>query len=296
MGTLDAHVVALDAKTGRVRWDVAAADADKGYSFTGAPLAVKDKIIVGVAGGEYGIRGFIDAYDAETGQARVALLHDPGRGRAGQRHLGGRLVEARRRADVGHRLVRSGAEPLYWGTGQPRTADVRREPQGDNLYSDSLVALDPDTGALKWHFQFTPHDVHDWDSTHTPILFDDTIAGQPRKLVAVANRNGFFYVLDRVTGAYLLGRPYTQVTWAKELDANGRPIVLPEHRSDAGRQPRLPERHRRHELALAVLQPEDAARVLLQQGAVRHVHGGRKARAAASARPAVHRQRVLHAA
>ena len=98
---------------------------------------------------------------------------------------------------------------------------------GDNLYSDSLVALDPDTGTLKWHFQFTPHDVHDWDSTHTPILFDDTIAGQPRKLVAVANRNGFFYVLDRVTGAYLLGRAYTKVTWAKEVDANGRPVVLP---------------------------------------------------------------------
>ena len=169
MGTLDAHVVALDAKTGRVRWDVAAADADKGYSFTGAPLVVKDKVIVGVAGGEYGIRGFIDAYDAETGQARVALLHDPGRGRAGQRHVGGRLVEARRRADVGDRLVRSGAE--HCSTGAPATPDRRctaRTALGDNLYSDSLVALDPDTGTLKWHFQFTPHDVHDWDSTHTP--------------------------------------------------------------------------------------------------------------------------------
>jgi alcohol dehydrogenase (cytochrome c) len=99
--------------------------------------------------------------------------------------------------------------------------------KGDNLYSDSLVALDADTGTLKWYFQFTPHDVHDWDSTHTPVLFDETIAGQSRKLVAVANRNGFFYVLDRVSGSFLLGRPYTQVTWAKELDASGRPVVLP---------------------------------------------------------------------
>src|SRR4026207_1080183 len=145
-----------------------------------------------------------------------------------------RFVEARRRADVGHRRLRPGAGPallggrapgarggapagvtgaydpelnlLYWGTGNPGPQMYGANRLGDNLYSDSLVALDPDTGTLKWHFQFTPHDVHDWDSTHTPILFDDTIAGQPRKLVAVANRNGFFYVLDRVTGADLLRR------------------------------------------------------------------------------------------
>lgn len=228
MGTLDAHVVALDARTGRIRWDVAAADADKGYSFTGAPLAVKDKVIVGVAGGEYGIRGFIDAYDAESGKRAWRFYTIPGNGERGNETW------------KGDSWTRGGAptwvtgsydpqlNALYWGTGNPGPQMYGANRLGDNLYSDSLVALDPDTGALKWHFQFTPHDVHDWDSTHTPILFDDTIAGRPRKLVAVANRNGFFYVLDRVTGSFLLGRPYTQVTWAKELDANGRPIVLPD--------------------------------------------------------------------
>ena len=227
MGTLDAHVVALDARTGRVRWDVAVAEANQGYSLTGAPLAVKDKIIVGVAGGEYGIRGFLDAYDAATGKRAWRFYTVPGEGERGNDTW---------KADSWKRggaptWVTGAYDPqlntLYWGTGNPGPQMYGANRLGDNLFSDSLVALDPDTGTLKWYFQFTPHDVHDWDSTHTPVLFDDTIAGSPRKLVAVANRNGFFYVLDRVTGAYLLGRPYTQITWAKELDANGRPIVLP---------------------------------------------------------------------
>lgn len=227
MGTLDAHLVALDAKTGRVRWDVAAAEPDKGYSFTGAPLAVKDKVIVGVAGGEYGVRGFIDAYEADSGRRAWRFYTIPGAGESGNDTW------------AGDSWTRGGApawvtgsyDPelnvIYWGTGNPGPQMYGANRAGDNLYSDSLVALDADTGRLKWYFQFTPHDVHDWDSTHTPILFDDVVAGQPRKLVAVANRNGFFYVLDRVTGTFLLGRPYTQVTWAKELDANGRPVVLP---------------------------------------------------------------------
>jgi alcohol dehydrogenase (cytochrome c) len=227
MGTLDAHVVALDAKTGRVRWDVAAADADKGYSFTGAPLAVKDKVIIGVAGGEYGVRGFIDAYEAETGKRAWRFYTIPAEGERGNETWKG---DSWKRGGA-PAWVTGSFDPelntVYWGTGNPGPQMYGANRAGDNLYSDSIVALDADTGALKWHFQFTPHDVHDWDSTHTPILFNDTIAGQPRKLVAVANRNGFFYVLDRVTGAFLTGRPYTQVTWAKELDANGRPIVLP---------------------------------------------------------------------
>jgi len=227
MGTLDAHVVALDAKTGRVRWDIAAAEADKGYSFTGAPLAVKDKVIIGVAGGEYGIRGFIDAYDAETGKRAWRFYTIPGEGEKGNDTWAG---DSWKRGGA-PTWVTGSYDPelnlVYWGTGNPGPQMYGANRAGDNLYSDSLLALDPDTGTLKWHFQFTPHDVHDWDSTHTPVLFDDTIAGQPRKLVAVANRNGFFYVLDRVTGSYLVGRPYTQVTWAKELDASGRPVRLP---------------------------------------------------------------------
>ena len=227
MGTLDAHVVSLDAKTGRVRWDVPAADADKGYSFTGAPLVVKDKIIVGVAGGEYGVRGFIDAYDAASGSRVWRFYTIPGEGEPGNETWKG---DSWKRGGAPTWVTGSydpGLNLLYWGTGNPGPQMYGANRLGDNLYSDSLVALDPDTGALKWHFQFTPHDVHDWDSTHTPILIDETIAGRPRKLVAVANRNGFFYVLDRATGAFLLARPYTQVTWAKEIDANGRPVVLP---------------------------------------------------------------------
>ena len=227
MGTLDAHVVALDAKTGRVRWDVAAADADKGFSFTGAPLIVKDKVIVGVAGGEFGVRGFIDAYDTESGRRAWRFYTIPGEGERGVDTWKG---DSWKRGGA-PAWVTGSFDPelntLYWGTGNPGPQMYGPNRLGDNLYSDSLVALDPDTGALKWHFQFTPHDVHDWDSTHTPILIDETIAGRPRKLVAVANRNGFFYVLDRVTGAFLLARPYTQVTWAKEIDANGRPVLVP---------------------------------------------------------------------
>ena len=165
--------------------------------------------------------------------------------------------------------------------------------KGDNLYSDSLVALDPDTGALKWHFQFTPHDVHDWDATHTPILIDDTIDGTPRKLVAVANRNGFFYTLDRVTGKFLRARAYTKATWATHIDEQGRPVLVPNMDPSADGHPRLPERHRRHQLAFAVVQPDHPPDVLLQQRTVRHVHGRRRSRAAASCRTSLHRQRLL---
>jgi len=175
MGTLDAHVVALDAKTGRVRWDVAAADADKGYSFTGAPLAVKDKVIIGVAGGEYGIRGFIEAYEAETGKRVWRFYTIPSEGEKGNDTWKG---DSWKRGGA-PTWVTGSYDPelntLYWGTGNPGPQMYGANRAGDNLYSDSLVALDADTGALKWHFQFTPHDVHDWDSTHTPVLFDETV-------------------------------------------------------------------------------------------------------------------------
>jgi alcohol dehydrogenase (cytochrome c) len=227
MGTLDAHVVALDAKTGRVRWDVSAAEAGSGYSFTGAPLVVKDKVIVGIAGGEYGIRGFIDAYEAETGKRAWRFYTIPAEGEPGNDTWKG---DSWKRGGA-PAWVTGSYDPelntLYWGTGNPGPQIYGPNRLGDNLYSDSLVALDPDTGKLKWHFQFTPHDVHDWDSVHVPVLIDQTFEGQPRKLVAVANRNGFFYLLDRTNGKFLLGKPYTEVTWAKGVDANGRPIVLP---------------------------------------------------------------------
>jgi alcohol dehydrogenase (cytochrome c) len=227
LGTLDTHVVALDAKTGRVRWDVAAADAATGHSFTGAPLVVKDKVIVGVAGGEYGIRGFIDAYDTETGKRAWRFHTIPGEGESGTESWAG---DSWKRGGA-PTWVTGSYDPelntLYWGTGNPGPQIYGANRKGDNLYSDSLVALDPDTGKLKWHFQFTPHDVHDWDSTHVPVLIDQSLDGKPRKLVAVANRNGFFYLLDRTDGKFLLAKPYTEVTWAKGIDDSGRPVVLP---------------------------------------------------------------------
>ena len=227
MGTLDAHVVALDAKTGRVRWDVAAAEADKGYSFTGAPLAVKDKVIIGVAGGEYGIRGFIDAYDAETGKRAWRFYTIPGEGEKGNDSWAG---DSWKRGGA-PTWVTGSYDPelnlVYWGTGNPGPQMYGANRAGDNLYSDSLLALDPDTGTLKWHFQFTPHDVHDWDSTQVPVLADLTINGTPRKTMLFANRNGFFYVLDRTNGKMILAKPFVEQNWAKEISPEGRPILVP---------------------------------------------------------------------
>jgi alcohol dehydrogenase (cytochrome c) len=227
MGTLDAHVVALDARTGRVRWDVSAAEANKGYSFTGAPLVVKDKVIIGVAGGEYGVRGFIDAYDSETGQRAWRFYTVPTAGERGVETWKGESWKTGGAPAWVTGSYDAALNTVFWGTGNPGPQMYGANRLGDNLYSDSLVALDPDTGALKWHFQFTPHDVHDWDSTHVPVLIDEPIDGKPRKLVAVANRNGFFYVLDRTNGDFLFAKPYTQVTWATEIGADGRPALLP---------------------------------------------------------------------
>jgi alcohol dehydrogenase (cytochrome c) len=228
LATLDAHVVALDMKTGKVIWDVEAEDYQKGYSFTLAPLVVKDKIIVGVSGGEFGIRGFIDAYDAETGKHAWRFYTIPAPGEPGSDSW------ARDTWQVGGApaWVTGSYDPdlnlIYWGTGNPSPSYMPGHRGGDNLYSDCVVALDADTGKLKWYFQFTPHDLHDWDATQIPVLIEAEINGQRRKLLIEANRNGFFYVLDRVTGKFLLAKQYARQTWAKGIDVNGRPILLPD--------------------------------------------------------------------
>jgi alcohol dehydrogenase (cytochrome c) len=232
MATLDAHLLALDMKTGAVVWDATLEDYRRGYASTIAPLVVKDKVIVGVAGGEYGIRGFIDAYDAQTGKRAWRFYTIPGPGEPGNDTWAG---DSWQRGGAGV-WVTGAYDPelnlVYFGTGNPGPDYHSDSRKGDNLYSDSIVALDADTGRLRWHYQFTPHDVHDWDSTHVPILADITFGGQPRKVVMMANRNGFFYTLDRATGRLLLGKPYVQTTWAKEIGADGRPIVLPGHVPD----------------------------------------------------------------
>lgn len=227
LGTLDGHLLALDAKTGHLLWDTRVADYKRGYSITVAPLALKDKVILGISGGEYGIRGFVDAYDAKSGQRLWRFWTVPGPGEPGHDTWGGDSWKTGSAAT----WVTGSYDPvsnlLYWGTGNPGPDYNGKGRRGDNLYSASLLVLDGATGRLKWYFQFTPHDTHDWDANHVPILIDADFQGKARKLVAVANRNGFFYLFDRQTGEYLLGRQYAKQTWAKEIDERGRPIAIP---------------------------------------------------------------------
>ncbi len=228
-GTLDAHLVALDARTGNVRWDIVVADWHTGHSITAAPLIVKDKVIVGISGGDYGIRGFLDAYDPKTGRRVWRLWTVPEPGQPGSETWGAGAGEGPQSGGA-PTWVTGSYDPdlnlLYWGTGNPGGDYGGDERPGDNLYSDSLLAIDPDTGTLRWHFQFTPHDLHDWDSNQVPVLIDAEIAGRPRKLVVQANRNAFYYVLDRVTGEFITGQAFTKQTWARGLDAHGRPVLL----------------------------------------------------------------------
>src|SRR5881409_1614514 len=223
LATLDAHLVALDAKTGKPLWNTKVADSAAGYAMTVAPLVVKDKVIVGVAGGEFGIRGFIAAFDARTGREAWRFYTIPGPGEPGHDTWKGDAWE-----HGGGSVWTTGSyDPdlnlTYWGTGNPGpdwNSDAR---PGDNLYSDSAIALDPDTGKLKWYFQFTPHDDFDFDSVQVPVLADLEWKGQKRKVILWANRNGFFYVLDRATGKFLLGKPFVKITWASGFDEKGRP-------------------------------------------------------------------------
>jgi alcohol dehydrogenase (cytochrome c) len=227
VGTLDAHLVALDAKSGIVRWETKVADYKVGYCITVAPLALRDKIVVGISGGEAGVRGFLDAYEAGTGKRAWRFWTVPAPGEEGNETWGGDSWET----GAGATWVTGSYDPelnlVYWGTGNPGPDWNGDNRPGDNLFTCSFVALDADTGKKKWHFQFTPHDVHDWDATHVPVLIDGEINGRKRKLVVNANRNGFYYVLDRETGEYLLGTQYATQTWAEGLDEKGRPKVKP---------------------------------------------------------------------
>jgi alcohol dehydrogenase (cytochrome c) len=227
VGTVDGYLLALNSKTGAVHWETQVAPYKGGYSITVAPLAVKDKIVVGVAGGEYGVRGLLDAYDAKTGKRAWRFWTIPGPGEPGNETWKGDSWKSGSAATWVTGSFDPDTNLIYWGTGNPGpdwNGDVRA---GDNLYSDSLIALDADTGKLKWYFQFTPHDVHDWDATEVPVLFDADVRGIRRKLLAFANRNAFYYVLDRTNGKFVLGKPYAKQTWAKGLDDSGRPMRIP---------------------------------------------------------------------
>ena len=227
VGTLDGYLIALDAGSGSVRWEVEVADNQTGHSITMAPLAIDGKLIVGISGGETGIRGFVDAYDAATGERLWRTWTIPGPGEPGNDTWGGDSW----RSGAGATWLTGSYDPdlnlLYWGIGNPGpdwNGDVR---PGDNLYTASVMALDADTGELRWHFQYTPHDTHDWDANQIQVLLDDDWEGEPRKLLVTANRNAFYYVLDRETGEFLHGVEYAKQTWSEGLDENGRAIVIP---------------------------------------------------------------------
>ena len=229
MVTLDAHLLAFDRSTGAIVWDATMAEYSIGYAATIAPLAVDGKIVVGVAGGEFGIRGFIDAYEAETGERAWRFYTIPGPGEPGNDTWAG---ESWRTGGSG--VWVTGAYDtelnlLYYGIGNPGPDYHSESRLGDNLYSNSIVALDADTGQLRWHYQFTPHDVHDWDSTEVPVLADLTIGGELRQVLMFANRNGFYYTLDRATGELLVAQPFVRTTWAAEIGADGRPVLMPGH-------------------------------------------------------------------
>jgi alcohol dehydrogenase (cytochrome c) len=228
VGTVDAHLVALSADTGRVRWDVEVSDYKMAHSVTVAPLALEDKIIVGIAGGEYGIRGFLDAYHPRTGERLWRFWTVPGPNEPGHETWSGDSWQTGAAATWVTGAYDAELNLLYWGTGNPGPDFIGDVRLGDNLYSESLLALDPDTGELKWYFQFLPHDIHDYDSTQVPVLLDREFQGEHRKLVVFPNRNAFYYVLDRTTGEYLLGKPFARQTWAKGLDDEGRPVENPD--------------------------------------------------------------------
>jgi len=216
-------------KSGALLWDTEMENFKNGYSGTPAPLAFKDKVVAGMAGAEYGVRGFLDAYDIQTGK-RVWRFHTTaGPEDPGHRTWQGQDAKAWEHGG-GSTWTTGSYDPelnlVFWGTGNAGPdyyGDLR---EGDNLYTASIVALDGDTGKLRWHYQFTPHDVWDWDSTQVPVLADVTIGGQLRKAVLFANRNGFFYALERATGKLIYGKPFIQTSWAKEIRPDGRPILL----------------------------------------------------------------------
>jgi alcohol dehydrogenase (cytochrome c) len=239
MGTLDAHLVAIDTKSGRPIWTTKVAESKAGYSLTLAPLAVKDKVVVGVGGGEYGIRGFVAAYDARTGKEAWRFYTIPGPGEAGFETWAPCPPQSPTYCDSeawkhggGSIWVTGSYDPelnlTYWGVGNAGPDWNPDQRPGDNLYADSVVALDADSGRLRWHYQFTPHSPYDYDSVQIPVLADITWNGTPVKAMLWANRNGNFYVLERATGRFLVGKPFVKVNWMSAFDERGRPIQTPQ--------------------------------------------------------------------
>jgi alcohol dehydrogenase (cytochrome c) len=224
--TDDAHLLCLDARSGGLRWDVEYADKAKQYGATSAPLVVKDSLIVGTSGGDSGVRGFIAAYDAETGKLKWRFWTIPAPGEFGSSSWPGDSYLH----GGGTTWMPGTYDPelntLYWTTSNAAPDFVGDSRPGDDLYTACVLALDPDGGKLKWYFQFTPHDLYDYDANETPLLVNVEEDGTTRRLLVQANRNGFFYVLDRTNGKFLRATPFVdKLNWAKGADASGRPIL-----------------------------------------------------------------------
>ena len=226
--TDNAHLLALDKLTGSLLWDTEMADWHLNYNATSAPLAVADLVISGSAGGDEGARGFIAAFSQTTGKEVWRFWTVPGPGEPGSETWSGKDYEHPASAAWFTGSYDEQMGTLFWPVGNPGPDLNGDRRKGDNLYSSSTVALDVRTGKLKWHYQYTPHDVWDWDATQPEVLVDAVWNGSPRKLLVHANRNGFFYVLDRTNGKVLLAKPFVKkLTWAKEIGADGRPVKIP---------------------------------------------------------------------
>jgi alcohol dehydrogenase (cytochrome c) len=223
--TDNAHLLCLDARSGHLLWDVPYAEGNRNYGATSAPLVVKNKVLVGTSGGDDGVRGFLAAFDVDTGKLAWRFWTIPGPGEVGSESWPGKLYLRGGGTTWMPGTFDAELNTVYWGTSNP-SPDFDGAPRpGDDLYTDCVLALDPDTGKLKWFFQFTPHDLFDYDATETPVLLDLLYQGQFRKLIVEANRNGFIYVLDRTNGKFLSATPFVQkINWAKGIDPQGRPI------------------------------------------------------------------------
>jgi alcohol dehydrogenase (cytochrome c) len=226
--TGDCRLMALDRRTGGVLWAAQYASLNDGHFATMAPLALKDRVIVGVGGGDGGIRGFVAALSADDGHELWRFWTIPAAGERGSEtwadfplKYGGGATWMNGSFDPELNLV-------YWAAGNPWPDLFGKPRRGDNLYTCSMLALDATTGKLRWYFQFTPHDTHDWDAQSIPVLADITVDGKPRKTLLHPNRNGFFYVLDRATGEFIGATPFIRkLTWATGVDPKGRPIEVP---------------------------------------------------------------------
>lgn len=233
--TDNAHLLCLDARSGNLLWDVAYTDGNRNYGATGAPLVVKDKVLVGTSGGDDGVRGFVAAYDAESGKLAWQFWTIPAPGEPGSESWPGKAYLHGGGTTWMPGTYDPELDTLYWGTSNPSPDFDGEVRPGDDLYTDCVLALDPDTGKLKWHFQFTPHDLFDYDAVETPVLVDAKYHGQDRKLLVEANRNGFVYVLDRTNGKFLSAKRFAEnLNWAKGIDDQGKPIRTDVHPAAEG--------------------------------------------------------------